>query len=311
VRHRFLALVLASVLAVAAAACGGSPEADPKGIDLVSVEGDAGKKPSVTFEKPFKTSKTQSKVLEAGTGSKVTEGQEVVVDYVGVNGRDSKEFDSSWKQGQSVTFGLQKGRLINGFFNGLVGKSVGDRVLVTMPPKDGYGQQGQPNAGIKGTDSLVFVIDVKDAYTPLPQAKGEAVEPPAGLPTVEVTDKGIPQSIAVPKGAEPPKELTAQPLIKGDGPKVDAKMTVNFHYTAVNWRTGKEFDSSWKRQQYENLPLGQTTVTGLQEGLIGQPVGSRLLLVVPPDKGFGRDLPNTDVKKTDTVVFVVDILGPT
>lgn len=310
-RHRFLALVLTSFLVVVAAACGSSPERAPKGIDLVSVEGDAGKKPSVTFEKPFKATKTQSKVLKEGTGSKVTAGQEVVVDYVGVNGRDQKEFDSSWKQGQPVTFGLQKGRLINGFYNGLVGKSVGDRVLVTMPPKDGYGQQGQPNAGIKGTDSLVFVIDVKDAYTPLPQAKGKAVSPPDGLPTVEVTDKGIPQSITVPKGAEAPTELVAQPLITGTGPKVKETTTVNFHYTAVNWRTGKEFDSSWKRGQYENLPLGQTTVAGLREGLVGQPAGSRVLLVVPPDKGFGRDLQNTDVKKTDTVVFVVDILGPT
>ncbi|MGH3487585.1 MAG: FKBP-type peptidyl-prolyl cis-trans isomerase [Actinopolymorphaceae bacterium] len=308
-RHRFLALVLASFLVVVAAACGSS-EPPPKGIELVSVEGSAGKKPSVTFEKPFKTTKTQSKVLKEGTGSKVAAGQEVVVDYVGVNGRDSKEFDSSWKQGQSVTFGLQKGRLIPGFYNGLVGKSVGDRVLVTMPPKDGYGQQGQPKVGIKGTDSLVFVIDVKDAYTPLPQAKGEAVAPPPGLPTVKVTDKGVPESISVPKGAEPPTKLVAQPLIKGEGEKIDAKATVNFHYAAVNWRTGKEFDSSWKRQQHENLPLGQTTVAGLREGLVGQTAGSRVLLVVPPDKGFGRDLQNTDVKKTDTVVFVVDILGP-
>ena len=207
-----------------------------------------------------------------------------------------------------MTFGLQKGKLINGFVSGLVGKSVGDRVLIAIPPKDGYGQQGQPDAGIKGTDTLVFVIDVKDAYKPLAQAKGEAVAPPKDLPVVKTDAKGVPSAVTVPK-TPAPKKLVAQPLIKGEGEKVDAKSTINFHYVGANWRTGKEFDSSWKAGSYQSLPLAQTPVKGLSEGLVGQTVGSRVLLVLPPDKGFGQDLPQTDVKKTDTVVFVIDILG--
>jgi peptidylprolyl isomerase len=50
-------------------------------------------------------------------------------------------------------------------------------------------------------------------------------------------------------------------------------------------------------------------VKGLTEGLVGKPVGSRVLVIMPPDKGFGQDLQGTDVKKTDTVVFVIDVLG--
>ncbi len=308
--RRVLALVLTSLLVVAAAGCG-SEQAEPKGIDLVTVSGNPGKKPAVKFKKPFKATKTQSKVLKEGSGKKLSEGQEVIVNYVGVNGRDSKEFDSSWKTGQPVSFGLQKGKLINGFVSGLVGKSVGDRVLIAIPPKDGYGKQGQPQAGIKGTDTLVFVIDIKDAYTykPLPQAKGQKVEPPEGLPTVKVDAKGVPTGVTVPKGEDAPTKLTSQPLIRGEGEKVSSKNTIDFHYVAVNWRTGKEFDSSWKRGQPQSLPLAQTPVKGLSEGLVGQTVGSRVLLVLPPDKGFGQDLPQTDVKKTDTLVFVIDILG--
>jgi FKBP-type peptidyl-prolyl cis-trans isomerase len=306
--RRVLVLALTALLVVAAAACGsGSPKPAPTGINLVSVSGDVGKKPTVTFPKPFKTTKTESKVLKAGKGEKVAEGQQVVVDYVGVNGRDKKEFDSSWKQGQPVTFGLVKGKLINGFISGLVGKTVGDRVLVTIPPKDGYGTQGAKDAGIKGTDTLVFVIDIKDAYKLPAQASGEKVTPPAGLPTVKLNPKGIPDAITVPKAAAP-KKLVVQPLIKGKGEKVSTKSTVTFHYLAASWRTGKAFDSSWASGNYVSLPLGQTPVKGLRDGLVGQPVGSRVLLVLPPDMGFGRDLPGTDVKKTDTVVFVVDIL---
>jgi len=188
-----------------------------------------------------------------------------------------------------------------------VGKSVGDRVLVTIPPKDGYGSQGAQQVGIKGTDSLVFVIDIKDAYKLMPQATGEKVSPRPGLPTVKLNPKGIPSAVTVPK-TDAPDKLVSQPLIRGKGEKVKASSTVTFHYLAANWRTGKPFDSSWATGQYVSLPLNKTPVKGLREGLVGQPVGSRVLLVLPPDKGFGRDLPNTDVKKTDSLVFVVDIL---
>lgn len=119
----------------------------------------------------------------------------------------------------------------------------------------------------------------------------------------------MPTGVTVPKGEDAPTKLTSQPLIRGEGEKVSSKNTIDFHYVAVNWRTGKEFDSSWKRGQPQSLPLAQTPVKGLSEGLVGQTVGSRVLLVLPPDKGFGQDLPQTDVKKTDTLVFVIDILG--
>jgi peptidylprolyl isomerase len=33
-------------------------------------------------------------------------------------------------------------------------------VVAIIPPKDGYGTAGSPTAGIKGTDTMVFVIDI-------------------------------------------------------------------------------------------------------------------------------------------------------
>ena len=35
--------------------------------------------------------------------------------------------------------------------------------MLVIPPKDGYGSAGQSQAGIKGTDTLVFVVDILDA----------------------------------------------------------------------------------------------------------------------------------------------------
>ena len=40
---------------------------------------------------------------------------------------------------------------------------IGSRVLITIPPALGYGKDGNTQGGIKGTDTLVFVVDVLGA----------------------------------------------------------------------------------------------------------------------------------------------------
>ena len=54
--------------------------------------------------------------------------------------------------------------MIAGWDEGLVGQTVGSQVLLVVPPDKGYGAAGQPNAGISGTDTLVFVVDILDAF---------------------------------------------------------------------------------------------------------------------------------------------------
>lgn len=111
-----------------------------------------------------KPSKTISHALIEGEGPKLVEGQSILVSYTGqIWG--GKVFDSTAKaQGkQPATFQLQsggQGGVIPGYVKGLVGHEVGSRVLIVMPPEDGYGKKGNPQAGIKGTDTLVFVVDI-------------------------------------------------------------------------------------------------------------------------------------------------------
>ena len=55
---------------------------------------------------------------------------------------------------------------------------------------------------------------------------------------------------------------------------------------------------------------GAVALVGWDEGLVGQTVGSQILLVVPPDKGYGTSgSSDGTIKGTDTLVFVVDILN--
>jgi peptidylprolyl isomerase len=98
--------------------------------------------------------------LIKGSGPAVTAGQTLTVQYVGMIWGNGTVFDSSWKRGAPVDFAIGAGKLIPGFDEGLVGQTVGSRVLLVIPPDKGYGTTGNSQAGISGTDTLVFVVDI-------------------------------------------------------------------------------------------------------------------------------------------------------
>jgi FKBP-type peptidyl-prolyl cis-trans isomerase len=102
----------------------------------------------------------QVKTLITGTGAKVKSGQDLAVQYTGVIWRTGKVFDSSWSRNQPFTTVIGEGQVIKGWDTGLVGQTVGSRVLLVIPPAEGYGSAGASSAGIKGTDTLVFVVDI-------------------------------------------------------------------------------------------------------------------------------------------------------
>ena len=51
-------------------------------------------------------------------------------------------------------------------------------------------------------------------------------------------------------------------------------------------------------------------IRGWDDGLVGQRVGSRVLLSIPSELGYGeRGVPQAGIKGGDTLVFVTEILG--
>jgi FKBP-type peptidyl-prolyl cis-trans isomerase len=124
--------------------------------------GEVGKAPSdLKMPKGDPPNKLVTKTLIQGTGAPLAKGQTVVAQYMGQLWRNGKVFDSSWKNGQLFPFELGGQGAIKGFTDGLTGQKVGSRVLLVIPPKDGYGKQG--NGEIKGTDTMVFVVDIVGA----------------------------------------------------------------------------------------------------------------------------------------------------
>ncbi|MGY2876711.1 FKBP-type peptidyl-prolyl cis-trans isomerase [Marmoricola sp. URHA0025 HA25] len=102
------------------------------------------------------------KVLKPGTGDVVKAGDTVTLDYQGTNWRTGKIFDQSYGK-QPASFATTD--VVEGFGAALVGQKVGARLVVSIPPKYGYGTAGSAQAGIKGTDTLVFVIEIKATKT--------------------------------------------------------------------------------------------------------------------------------------------------
>ncbi len=130
---------------------------------LPTVTAATGKAPTITITAATPPKTLQVKTLIKGTGPKVTKGQYVVVQYTGVNYRTKKVFDSSWSRSEPTAFNIGVGQVIKGWDTGIVGQTVGSRVLLVIPPADGYGKTGSSTAGIKGTDTIVFVVDILGA----------------------------------------------------------------------------------------------------------------------------------------------------
>lgn len=152
--------------ASASAEASSSPTKKPTmvtNLDQIKVSGEDGKAPKVDGAWPLAIAKTESKVLKEGKGEKVDKNATIKVNYVGVNGRTGKEFDSSYKRGAAATFPLAQ--VVPGFAKGLAGKHQGDRVLIMLPGSDGYDSQGgSPQAGIMKGDSLIFVVSKSQPF---------------------------------------------------------------------------------------------------------------------------------------------------
>jgi peptidylprolyl isomerase len=125
---------------------------------LPTVTLDATGKPSVSFTGATKPADLVAQDLITGSGPAIVEGQSVTVHYTGWVW-DGAQFDSSWDRGSSASFTIAKGSLIDGWVQGMVGKTVGSQVLLVIPPSLGYGAAGQGTA-IPGDSTLVFVVDI-------------------------------------------------------------------------------------------------------------------------------------------------------
>ncbi|MDC4232598.1 FKBP-type peptidyl-prolyl cis-trans isomerase [Actinomyces sp. B33] len=109
---------------------------------------------------------------------------------------------------------------------------------------------------------------------------------------------------------DPSDDLLVDVLHEGDGQEVEAGDTIRCHYLGQVFG-GDVFDNSYDRGQALSFQIGVgMVIRGWDEGLVGHRVGSRVLLSIPSEYGYGeRGVPQAGIRGGDTLVFVTDILG--
>ncbi len=277
-----------------------TPIAPSNSLDGITVSGDAGAAPTVTVPSPWAIDETRRKVLTEGNAPAAEADSIVEVNYVGVNGRTGQVFDSSWARGQNAMFSLDQ--VVPGFTKGLTGAKPGERVLIAMPGTDGYDASGgSPDAGIMVGDSLVFVVDV--VAVSVKQATGTPATP--SLP-VTLGDEGGKPTVTIPAGATPPSSLVAESVIVGAQRPVAAGDYVMLRHRGYSWKTGQLIEDGFETPEAAQL---SKLVPGMRDGLTGKPIGSRVVLVLPPDTAYPQgNQASPAVEPGDTLVYVVDIL---
>lgn len=274
-------------------------------MESVSVTGALGEQPVVSFPSPLSAESIQSRVVIAGEGPVFTGRNFVEFEFAGYNGGSGQliqqtSFDGT--QAQSGAFG--PGEVPN-FCEALAGAREGSRIVAIIPPDQAHSGEGVPALGVGAADAFIFVFDLKRVF--LEKATGDSVAPEAGLPTVVTTPDGVP-GITIPKTAAP-TELKVAQLIRGSGDLVEEGQLVTLHYSGFLWDNSEKFDSSWDSGQATQFQMQEgALIEGFLSAVIGQPVGSQVIAVIPPALGYG-DAGAGSIPPGATLVFVIDILG--
>ncbi len=315
-------IVASSLLApvIACAALVGCGSSSPSGTAsgnanaTVKVSGTFNKAPKVSIPAEVPSSKLAYSTAIKGTGAKLASGDSTLanVTIYKWSGTKSSLLDSTYTTGPQL---IPAGLGLPGLATAMQDSTLGSRVVAVLPPKYGYGTQGNSSIGVTGTDTLVWVVDLLQQFSPSVSASGAFLSHGGGqLPTV-ANKSGQAPTVSIPTNS-PPSKLSVTTLIKGTGPKLASGDTVVAQYVGVNWRTGKVFSQSWpSTSQPAGAPfsfqLGGQVITGWNDGLPGVTVGSRVMLVIPPALGYGPagGQASAGIKKNDTLVFVIDVVG--
>jgi len=124
---------------------------------------------------------------------------------------------------------------------------------------------------------------------------------------------GVKPTLKIPTTTAP-KQLDTEILSEGTGAKVVSGQTLVANYLGQTWdlKSGQPnvFDNSYDRKQPAGFPIGVgAVIKGWDQGLVGQQVGSRILLVIPPSLAYATSDGSSNELVGKTLVFVVDLIG--
>jgi len=244
----------------------------------------------------------------------------VTIQYVAFDYKTGKKLGtSSWEQGKPLTFTIGKGEVMEGLELGVEGMEVADRREMVIPPDLNTGPEVP--AGIPQNTRVIIVAEMLRAQEkPAEETSSKSEEKPkeekssgskksgGGELSKAEASKITKPKVTVPQGP-PPKKLVVKDLKQGSGPTAKAGDEVTVQYVGVDYKTGKEFDSSWSRNEPFAFNLGAgEVIQGWDQGIEGMKVGGRRELIIPPELAYGSQEAGS-IKPNSTLVFVVDLLA--
>ena len=182
------------------------------------------------------------------------------------------------------------------------------------PPSSATLSRFMPKAPL--TACLAVLATITLAACGSSKAPGVELAPSAGATQAPVaTTPKVPAAIATKPTVTAPASCTNKQLIKNDlitgtGQTAQPGQTVTVNYVGILCKTGKEFDSSWQRNQPFTTALTTgSVIPGWVQGIPGMKVGGRRELIIPSNLAYGKAGSGATIPPNSTLVFVVDLIS--
>lgn len=277
----------------------------------VKANGPFGEDPAATFPTPLVPDGVEVSTIKAGEGEIVYPGEYATVAITFFDGTTGESLGESYDEVTPLV--IRAGESLSQIGYAVECQTVGSRVAVTMTGKDLWGMGNVNESTVAADRSMVMVIDIRDSL--LGKAYGVDQLPTAGLPAVVTAPDGTP-GITVP-AADAPTSVKISLLKKADGKVVEAGDTVYVHFLRVSWDDSSPPKSTWEDygnpSRFQLVAYDAATGGGspqvILDALVGQNVGSQVILVMPPAYGFAEAALPEGVGPGETLVYVFDILG--
>lgn len=310
-----VALSCVAVLAAGTAGCGAAGAATSgSGIRGLLVTGPVGQRPRVHLRAPLHVGKTLVQVVHNGHGPQVRLDRVFVIQLTIVDGRTGATAVSTYDAGRTpMAITDSESTLFPVLTRAVVGRPQGSRVVVAATAQDAYGDTGAPQYHIRPGDPLVMVADVI-AVPPtsvLDGPEGTPEKPPARVPRVAELD-GQPTGILFGVGGKTlpaPRNLVVVPLVQGNGPVVGEHDLVTLDYLGQVWGRSAQFADTYPAHPVTVALGANRVIPAWERALVGQRLGSRLLVLAPPAWAFGETGNPPGIPGNAALAYVIDILG--
>ncbi|SDU12861.1 FKBP-type peptidyl-prolyl cis-trans isomerase [Jiangella alkaliphila] len=269
--------------------------ADTAALATVEQTAEPGTAPVLGFTAPLRVTGPVARVMQPGAGEVIEVNRAVVADVVTVNGSDGTEEGNTYDGSPQILM-TDEANMPGALLDVLVGAQVGARLLLASP--------------VAEDETTLWAFEIESVLDVPVQAEGTEARLQPGLPVVDHADSAttdVRMPVIVPADGPPPEELVVQPLLIGAGQPVTADSSLVVQVAGSLW-DGTQFQNTWEEGAGKPIVLSGA-IEGWRQGLLGQTIGSRVMLVVPPELAWGDDGRGDLIPAGSTLVYVIDILA--